>query len=1680
MCPIETDLSVAPYFDDYTPDKDEQMVIFQPSVSVQTRELNELQSLLYAQIERFGDNILKSGTILSGCNFIFNPGYCYVKLVDNEVDGTIAIPAKYVGYFAKNTSNLQSVIINSQDGFESTDPNLKTAYIHYRNAGSDSNTFAYTPGDLLTIYDPNNIIFDVTINNGGVNFSNSDVVVFTPTLAVNVSSGTFTNGEYIVNPVTGANVQIVNIDDLTLATEGQVILSVAARSVDLTNGVSNSSFWTMALGDSIINAGNTVVATIETVYGQGANASIVTDGTGRIININMVTPGRNYDIVPTVRVKSANNVSGIAAVSLTAVNYLATIKVANTVDAVGNGYLFSVSGGMIYQKGRFLRVANQSVIVSKYTETPNNISVGFVTEEIIVDSNQDPTLLDNATGTENEFAPGANRLVMTPELATLQSDLIGANSHFLPVVSFSEGNPFRLQQSTAYSQIGDAIAKGISEIQGDFSIDKFLVTTRSPSNAMFEGNVFSIVVDPGTSYIDGYRVKTVRNFVLDVTKGMDIDTGNVISIPVSYRNYIRIKEVGGVFQFSTGDTVKFYDTPKTFLSNATLASTSNTTPQGNLIGSARVRSMVYESGIPGSANAAYRLYLFNVVMNTGKNFTSIRSVYYNGTYKGIADIILEPDATTNANDAVIHYPSQDTLLFSAGVESLQNASNTSYTYRTIDQTLTISNTGLITKSLASVPNEFFPYVGALTTAEMEDLYVVPLANLQASSNISGSGSINGTSNSLIGTTTTFISDLFAGDFVLLAANSTVFDVRQIMAVANSTLAVMDKASAITNSSVSIYRYFPAYVPIPFGNRPGFSAALNGNGNILTANIGMSLVGSTSTNVAMAVNIDRQNVSAGTKTASRDNFVLLCLSNNAGGTSGPWCLGVPDIIRLKAVYVGNSSVNTTSNNIVGDYFIDHNQNQNYYDLGWLMQSPTAATTLSNTQYLLVQFDCLTVSNTGFYDTVSYMSSNVQQVAVTDSVPLNSLGSMINTWEIPEIYTASGDYYDLINNFDFRPISVNTAILTANYALATLNPANTLSFGNTANPANDKKFPLPDSIMFTQITEYEGRIDGVYVGKDGNIFAIKGIPSGTATKRLRPNQPNGSMKLNEIAVPSYPNLPQNPSNVVIQIINTRMANERYTQQRINNHSINTLLSSGQIETDQPRNYTMAEIGTLDRRIQSLEYYQSLSLLETDVNNRVIPSSVDPTLDRFKFGFFADDYSTPVSQDTTNPQYNAALVNDCLVPNSCSWTVASSSNGIYSTNYTDWCIISQPYATANVVVVANTVANTGCECPTTNTSTNVTDWDIFRSVARSQDECGFRDSNDFDDFDEQFNISYGHGPCALFFATDSGHCKFKVFRNGQLILTSDSAIAINKTGTIDKVAIGDPQFFGLNFGSENCNKFSEFAQGHGKLVLPDFPNDPECKVTISVSKGLSCRNWKWIKVSLPAASASCPCPNTTPTPIKTIFTGVWQEKMIMLRTLFNDVRTFVGTNTTGSSIKVTGNASTGAFQGNVYLVAANGATKYVGAYSDSNLLETHFDITITGLRPNCTHDLLVQGINKNARTKTNNVWGAPLITDASGKLAFMYDYSANQDQDLSVFGIPAAGQTVTFNLDNTGSSVAPISVITDNSTANVTITTEMTGVPPGFPSPLISSIHLIVQAVDSSAEGYIDLGTALRLIY
>lgn len=1207
---LETNLSSSPYFDDYSEDKEFYKVLFKPSVSVQTRELNQLQTILQNQVERFGNHVFKSGTIISGCNFQYLTNYNYIKITDLQGDGQPVQPSSYVGFFVKDSLNLTARVVNYQDGFQSKAPDLATLYLQYVNSSNnDGNGVSWSVfrnDQSLTIFDKDYPIFSVAVNSGGLGFANSDSVVVTPAIVVSGNSGLWTVNERLTQATTAAQVQIISVN--TSIFPSKTILFVKPLTTQLTNTSVNASAWTIQSGFNVTGNVSAATASVTEIIGTGTTATLATDSLGIAGTIAVTNQGNGYYAVPYVTVKTSNATASIGTLTLTAQNYKAVVTVANAgVNSIGSGYGFGVSSGIIYQKGFFLQVDPQVIIVSKYSTVPDSVSAGFTTEELIIDTNADTSLFDNAANTTNFAAPGADRLKLVPTLAVFDVADAASNVDFFALAEWKAGFPWRENRTTQYSTLGEEFARRTAESSGDFVVDPFSVSTKDKSTINVSS--FDTVIDPGLAYITGYRIQTAYNNYLNTPRSNTTTVQTNQSMTTNYGNFLTVKEAAGLFNFKTGTTVNLYDTAQAYISKYS-GSNATLTPVGTLIGTARIRSLVYVSGSgsPGTPTASYRAYLFEVVMSAGKNFRDARAIAYSGTPNGVADIVTTFNATTNSQIAMLIDTDFSKLVYATNQRALQSMSNITFQFRTVSaSTLQFTTPGQLDIGPLAA-GLTFPYTagGSLTATQKEDIVVFPITTAIAAANLTGTFTITSGAANVTGSGTTFTTQIKVGDFIKVG-NTTQNSTGLVIAVPNNTFLQLNNTATTSVASANGVQVWPANHPIPLALR---TVSLSAGGNVLTIQLGTTITGVT--NAIAIYNVRSSNASPVTKTVNRDAYVKVHTANNAGGNVGPWSLGLPDVVRLKKVYLGNSTVvNTSSSDITKYFFVDNGGDENLYRLGRLMLNPGVGTSLAlANSFILAQVDVFTTSGAeGFFTLGSY--------SINDTLPLANLTSSINTLEIPELVTSKNIYYDMRDTLDFRPYAANTAVVTNVVASATINPANTLTLS-----AADKFFPTPDAALSFDAAYYNGRGDRVVAHIDNSFEVITGTPSLLLYPVIPPQRPD-TITLAEVIVPPYPSLPVALSNTTLAILDRSVGNDRGV---VNQRQFNfqTKLTKSSINTSaQPRRYSMNDIGGLDRRLQALEYYTALNLLEASIKDLVIPSGVNPSLNRFKHGFFVDAF-------------------------------------------------------------------------------------------------------------------------------------------------------------------------------------------------------------------------------------------------------------------------------------------------------------------------------------------------------------------------------------------------------------------------------------------------------------------------
>ena len=203
------------------------------------------------------------------------------------------------------------------------------------------------------------------------------------------------------------------------------------------------------------------------------------------------------------------------------------------------------------------------------------------------------------------------------------------------------------------------------------------------------------------------------------------------------------------------------------------------------------------------------------------------------------------------------------------------------------------------------------------------------------------------------------------------------------------------------------------------------------------------------------------------------------------------------------------------------------------------------------------------------------------SVGDYFSVDSYGGLGRT-NIPK-YMMNTKLVSLADTVDFRPLMSAAGTFTAG----------TVSSGEIAKPGNAVR---------ADIEYYLPRIDAVYLDQYGRFSSVSGI---STAKPSIPEVPAGTMRLYNLAIPAYT---EDLTKVVVQAIDNRR-------------------------------YTMRDIGSMDSRLSNLEYYTSLSLLESQTNQEQI---IDPSTgnSRFKNGFAVDGFTDFSLADTGSLEWRASL--------------------------------------------------------------------------------------------------------------------------------------------------------------------------------------------------------------------------------------------------------------------------------------------------------------------------------------------------------------------------------------------------------------------------------------------------------
>ncbi|MDC3266472.1 DUF4815 domain-containing protein, partial [bacterium] len=879
-------------------------------------------------------------------------------------------------------------------------------------------------------------------------------------------------------------------------------------------------------------------------------------------------------------------------------------------NSLGFAYGVTVSPGVVFHKGHFIKVDEHTTIANENGGDPAGKILYFNTEELIIKETDDSSLFDNASGTTNINAPGAHRLKLVSTL--ISKDKTGANSISntdiaFPIVEFGNSGPIFQRTNTEYNILGEELAKRTYEESGHYIVKPFSLTTKPHSS---DTQKFSYDVSQGLAYVKGRRVEFISRQEVAGRRGVDTVSRNQALTTMAFGNYTIVNEVKGYFPIDQSNEVVFYNAEQNAISGATYKEPGSTA-NGTIVGYANIRAMKYvdsASSQKGDPSAAYRFYIFNYRPVGTYTFQDARSlVYHSGTAnstnaEAFADLVLN----TN-NVPALYEQSLTPLLFSLNakaVKDLKNANgvyDTDYYYTAANTTATLLANGVISFGIGAQQG----ILGFSNGSSIEEALVDIVVEANCSTvDLTGSVTCYG-NTTVVGSGTSFTQDFVVGEYIDVTSSNTA----RITSITNST--VLTVASNMAGTVASNYRRVHTKGSIialnPTGDPSGTKRVLDPAEDQETAIVNLSAAYNGNTNVTVrfyAYNNDGQPLK---KHINRNVVTIINTANNiANNGVGPWSLGVPDVLRLTGVFIGTNSTNfVLESNRASEFILDNGQRDTHYDHATISLSPDSTMTSLANNWLLVQYDCFTVNTNvgqGFFCVESY--------PVNDALEAN-VQSYIKTYEIPSYNVSVGNTqvkYDLRDVVDFRPYKSNTANVTNLFTSATVNPVAT----NTFNAKTTEYNPFPGENMVTNFTYYLGRKDKLVLTAEGLFKVEEGIPD--ILPRALPNNPE-MLTIADITVPPYPSLTDA---------------ERSSLTRTEYNIKYDILTH--------KRFTMKDISILEKRIERLEYYTTLNMLENIALQTMVADSNGDQ--RFQNGFFVDPFNNHAFGRTDDPDYRIAI--------------------------------------------------------------------------------------------------------------------------------------------------------------------------------------------------------------------------------------------------------------------------------------------------------------------------------------------------------------------------------------------------------------------------------------------------------
>lgn len=850
-------------------------------------------------------------------------------------------------------------------------------------------------------------------------------------------------------------------------------------------------------------------------------------------------------------------------------------------NPTGQGTTATIQQGIYYIKDHFVLVEQQTTVVSKYS-IGASAKVGLQVEETIVYPEEDESILDNALGSPNYSAPGAARYYINLKLTSKSYDSVVDSEEFITLLTLKEGSVQFLVDKTQYAQIEKTLARRTFDESGNYTVRDFPIQIRdyrnnnrgewANSKAYLVGDIVYVIAGGITTYYKctSSHISPASGTAFNISQGWISDNSPLY-------NY-------GLFQgASTGDATAVAESGSIGSNRSKLSIAIE--PGKAYVRGYEIEKVATQYLTLDKARGSSHLspFVSRVIDTSPGNYIVVNTANslphflpYAGTQASPMKDIVFYDRYSSTVGTI---PTDGVVIATAKVKQIQPHDSGGYKLFLFDMKVTA---GKVFSRDAK-----FIYSDTGSTAQTRFSAKITPTKIQIAGSLAASAATP--TDTITGVNTTFSIDLKVGDYVSIGGS----EYRVTTVTSNNTIVISGTPTIVAGTL--IYRVEATI------NQPSIDATyrIPQYATHSTQKFSYSFYKKVTTSNSASYTLTESNYTLGVTTDSRNYIVV-----KNDGTHLTQVASNPGVNQYSVSgYTSNSLTFTFNSAITCDivYAVKRTVDNANLNAGIINKTLTNVTdeivTFTNNIALLVNTDGYELQKV-----TSTVTAN-QTETVTDvtdrftfdsgvrsshydfaSIKLNS-GATLPTGTIKVSYSylshESADYYTVNSYTHAGSKMLYEELSESQINVVDFRPRRT-TYGYSG--AITPKYGEETSFEYKS---YLGRIDKLCLSTSGEFSIVQGIPDYFPKP---PESPKDSMDLYTFNVEPY-----TFSGTAGSVVANKIENKRYT---------------------------MRDIGRLESRINNLEYYSSLSLLEQNtLNNKAYDSY---GLERPQNGFMVDDFT------------------------------------------------------------------------------------------------------------------------------------------------------------------------------------------------------------------------------------------------------------------------------------------------------------------------------------------------------------------------------------------------------------------------------------------------------------------------